>query len=452
MSASGVKAGEAYVVISAKLDSLRADLKKIPQAVSGVGKSFGGVGSALSSMLSPAGAVVAGVTAVGAALAKSTSEFISFGSTINDAAARTGLATDELQHMKFAAEQTGASLADIEIAARGMARNGLSLAKFEEIGMGIAGISDPSERAAKAMDVFGKSGTKLIPMFAELKSLKASSAALGPILTDAEVSAADALGDSFGALGESIKRAMRQIGASIGPYLQSILDNAIGMIAAAADTIKALRNANSFGSGGDILDVLANSDLYNPSGFAARGAAGRAAMSKNNGLSGLDDEGPMGGRATKDAATSSENIWRSIEAANKSRIALIREFETPAERFIAKQKEINNALMTLNRNRVLGFVGEGEAAGQRAGLEQAMRRLQAEEMERRARLFKGVAGETQSAQAEVMRSSKGTFSAAGAAVLGRSGDSAEFRESKTQTGLLRKIDDGIRKVVRPTFS
>jgi hypothetical protein len=448
MSAQGIKAGEAYVVISAKLDQLRADLKKVPSEVSsGLGKPFSG----LMSSITPVTAAIAAATAAFAVGAKAVHEFVSVGSQINDMAARTGMASDALQHMKFAADQTGTGLADVEKAARNFVKEGGNVKDFEAMGLAIASIQDPSERARQALDVFGKSGTKLLPMFQEFKSLKASSASLGPILTDAEVKAADALGDSFSSLKESISRAMQQIGAALGPYLQDILDKLIGAISSFADTLNALRNANSFGSGGDWLDVLANSDLYNPSGWGERGKQARQSLANSfrGGMPGMEDEEST--KSSKDSAATTADMFRSIERANKSRIDLIREFETPAEKFIAKQNEINNALAQLNRNRVLGFISGGDAAGQRSGLEEALRRLRAQEQERLAGQF-GTVEQATAERASAVTSSKGTFSAAAAALLGRSGDSAELRESKTQTAILKKIDDGIRKVARPAFS
>jgi hypothetical protein len=370
--------------------------------------------------------------------------FVNAGSQINDMAARTGLATDSLQNMKFAAEQTGTSLEDVEKAARAFVKDGGNIANFEAMGESIAAIKDPSERARVALDTFGKSGTKLIPMFQEFKSLKAASLALGPMLTDADVKAADALGDSFSALTTTIGRAMQQIGAMIGPYLQTILDNAIGLIASAAETLSALRNANSFGSGGDILDVLANSDLYNPSSWAGKGAAGRVSMPGMGAPAELEEAG-------KAAKSTGDEMLKSIQRANEARLSLIREFETPAEKFIAKQKEINEALKQLNRNRVLGFVGGGEAAAQRAALEEALRRLNAQEADRRLSLMGPAQAASMAAAMVPIVSSKGTFSAAGAGMLGRGSDSTE-RKIDESNRILRRIDDGIRRVARPAFS
>ena len=449
MSAGAVRAGEAYVVISAKLDQLRADLKKVPAEVSGgLGKAFSGVLGSIT----PVTAAITAATAAFAVGAKSISEFVSVGSQINDMAARTGLATDELQHMKFAADQTGTSLEDIEKAARAFVKDGGNVKDFQSMGEAIASIRDPSERARMALDTFGKSGTKLLPMFQEFKSLKASSAALGPILTDAEVKTADALGDSFSALKESISRAMQQIGAALGPYLQNILDHLIGRVATLVDTLNALRNANPFGRGGDILDVLASSGLYGSTeSIGERGRMARQSLagSMRSPLAGGESDAET--KAARDAATSTDDIARSIDRANQARLSLIQSFENPAERFLRKQQEINNALAQLNRNRVLGFVSGGEAAGQRAGLEEALRRLQAEEMQRRAELFKP-AEVAAMEKAVAVTSSKGTFSAAAAGLLGRAGDSAEFRETKAQTAVLKRIETNTAKFKKPAFS
>lgn len=442
-NAQNIKAGEAFIIISAKLDQLRADLKKGQDEVKGFGQSLTSIGSSIAGVFAGLG--------VGAAITGIVKSFVDFGSEINDMSTRTGLATTQLQEMKFAAGQTGASLEDVEKAARHFVKEGGSVSDFERIGLGIASITDPSEKARAALDNFGKTGTRLIPMFEEFKSLKAASAAIGPILTEAEVRTADALGDSFSALKESLARAMNQIAASFGPQLKAILDTMIGMIAQIAQAIK---QANPFGQGGDLLDQLAEVSRRLQSGdfesFRKQGAAGSRSFAQR----GLPFETDGESKAAKDSADgmrAAENMWRSIDAGNKSRLSLIQSFETPAERFIRRQKEINDALIQVNKNRVLGFLSPAEASGQRSGLEEAMRRLSAEESERLGKLFKPVEAKAIE-RFEPLTSSKGTFSAFGAGLLGKMGDSASLNEARAHTRLLRNIEKNTAKNTGPKFS
>src|SRR5690349_12755551 len=57
-------------------------------------------------------------------LAGAVTHFAQMGSELADVSARTGLAVGELAELKFAAEQTGASLEDVENGLRKMAKGG----------------------------------------------------------------------------------------------------------------------------------------------------------------------------------------------------------------------------------------------------------------------------------------------------------------------------------------
>src|SRR5690349_2846317 len=141
------------------------------------------------------------MTALGGAIiapiAGAIAHFVKFGSELNDMSARTGVAASSLAEMKFAAEQTGASLADVEAGLRKMAKEGHNVKDFDQIAATITAIEDPSARAAAAMEIFGKSGTKLLPMLANLKALREEARGAGLVPSDEAVSVADALGDAF---------------------------------------------------------------------------------------------------------------------------------------------------------------------------------------------------------------------------------------------------------------
>src|SRR5262245_27132706 len=144
MSAGGIKAGSAYVEISARTDKLRAELAKGR-------KDLSSWSSSLAPSLTSLSAAFAGVTA---AAAMSVREFAKVGSEINDVAMRTGLATDQLQDLKFAAAQSGASLADVEAAAKRFVKGGGDIRNFEDMGRAMAQIGDESERSRRFMDEF----------------------------------------------------------------------------------------------------------------------------------------------------------------------------------------------------------------------------------------------------------------------------------------------------------
>ncbi len=319
-------------------------------------------------------AAVGVIGAIGAAVASAVTSFVTAGSDFNDMSARTGASAEQLQHWTYAAKQTGASAEDLEKALRSAAKNGVGPGQFERVGQEIASIKDPAERSAKAMEMFGKSGTKLIPMFADLNALKAQSNALGPILTEDQVRTADALGDSFGALVEALKRIVQQIGAAFGPYLITALERTIGLITAAYDA--ATGRGTDFS--GDLLDRLAQLRRMSMADFQQRGKL--AVSNFRGGAGGSDDED----RRT-DALSKQDDILKSIYAAEKRRASLVNEFATAEERYAAKLKEINGAIAEVNRNRVLGFISPEQAAAERRSLEIARMRAELAERERRSR-------------------------------------------------------------------
>jgi hypothetical protein len=408
MSSAAIKAGAAFVEIFAR-DKTKAGVKS---AESGL-KSFA---AGLSSSAAMVSSVIAGISssAVVGAMTAAIKHFADAGSEINDMAARTGVGTTALQHLKFAAEQTGASLADVEQGLRRMAKNGRNVGDFEKLGQEIASIQDPSERAARAMEEFGKSGTKLIPMFQELNQLKAASLALGPILSEDEVRRADDMGDAIDALGEAYSRLKQRIGslASTKVSLDILTGAMVELNENLAGTGGVASSGNPFQ---DIADMFVR--------LSKKGAAAGAAAGNVNTQEALtaDTEAALKeqDKAAAAGAKSAEQMARSIERANQSRISLIAEFDTPAERFLKKLRQINDALAQLNRNRLMGFIEPGEAAAQQAGLQQAMQRLQQQEQKRiQDELKQNTKKAATETRAEITRGSRGTFSARGAGMLG----------------------------------
>jgi hypothetical protein len=394
MSATNIKAGRAFVEIIAELDPLKKSLLKGTAELRSWGQSLARVGS----MISGVWATIAGSAVVGT-LAASVKAFTDVGSQLNDMAGRTGVAASELQVLAFAAKQTGASLTDVEMALRNMARNGFSVSDFSVIGQSIASIEDPSARAAKALEVFGKSGTKLLPMFAELNSLRAQSAALGPILSDEDVRRADELGDAFGALGEAAKRLQAQTGSSLATPLTEVTNILTGATAAAGDLSNALGNLS-----GNALPGL-RQFLSEDTGFMramagpgsqrvraqlsvmigmleSLGARGRAAAQSNQALA---DSTETVADSMEKAADATKQMADAIESGEKRRASLVREFETPREAFERKQREIEAALAELQRTRAGGFISQEQFRGESTALHEARRRNMAKENERLAR-------------------------------------------------------------------
>lgn len=238
MAASDIRAGKAFVELTTKLGKgfdagLNAASKKLQSWGSTVSKAGLGTIAAGSALLAP--------------LALATKMFTDMGSQMVDASARTGVGVKALSELAYAAEQTGTSFEDVEIglkrsgvlmteAAHGgkeaqetLQRLGLTIAdlanlspdeQFSRLAEAITGIQNPTERAAMAVKLFGKSGTILLPMIKDLDTLREHARALGIVMSKEDAEAADRFGDSMADLWAQIKAVSFQAGSAIVGVLQ----------------------------------------------------------------------------------------------------------------------------------------------------------------------------------------------------------------------------------------
>jgi hypothetical protein len=238
-SVASIKAGEAFIEILAK-DLTKGGLDKASGSLKSFGKSIAAVGASLSAI---AGAGLAGF---GAAL----KNFADFGSEINDFSARTGVSTDWAQSLRVGAELGGASMQDLENGIRKMQKtlaktgqmSGMSPEQqFMAIADQISKIQDPAQRAAKAMEYFGKSGTKLLPMMEKgakgLQEQFNQMQSMGLILSPEDIKTADELGDAWDMLKMSTSQVVRLIGASLAPTIISLVQGITSAVQAVGQWI-----------------------------------------------------------------------------------------------------------------------------------------------------------------------------------------------------------------------
>jgi hypothetical protein len=226
VSAKDIKAGRAFVEVTVR-DKLQqgirramAKLRGFAAGVKVVGTAIGGIGAAFAS-------VGAGMLAPIAAAAKL---FADAGSQLHDLSVQTGLSVEQLSELKFAAEQSGASLDDVAVAIKNMQRQGISASRLDEIAAGIAAIEDPTKPTEAALKIFGKSGAKLLPMLMELGALRAQARASGLIISTEDAARADALGDSMDRLKSVFKAVQMRIGAEFAGAFTMAFDVASGAL------------------------------------------------------------------------------------------------------------------------------------------------------------------------------------------------------------------------------
>lgn len=222
MGASGIRAGKAYVELGVKdalskgLNAAKARLAAFGSAVRNVGFGIAGLGSAAI-----------------APMLLSVKQFADSGSALKDMSDRTGLSVERLSELGYAAQQTGASIEDVERSIRKAQQNGSG--SLEDIADKIAAVQDPAERTKLAMELMGKSGAALIPMLsggrAGLAVFAAEARRLGLVISTEAAESADALGDAIDKMRLASQAAFRVIGEALAPILTDVA-NRFSLIAA----------------------------------------------------------------------------------------------------------------------------------------------------------------------------------------------------------------------------
>ena len=250
-SSSDIEAGKAYVTLYVKDSQLIKGLAGINKHIEKIQKAV----LKLADLMLLLGASING--ALGAAVGR----FENVGSELNDMSARTAVAAGTLAQFAYAAEQTGASMEDLEAGLRNMQKSavagdkafgkiGLSAQqlnklsveeKFIAVAEGLSKVKSPSQRAALAMEILGKSGVKLLPMLSEgadgLRRMREEAVRLGAPTTE-ETKLADDLGDAMGRMRAIAKNAAFAIGSALAGSMIEVLEVTQG---AAEGTLKWVR-------------------------------------------------------------------------------------------------------------------------------------------------------------------------------------------------------------------
>ena len=258
-SSQGIRAGKAFVELFADDTKLVRGLKAAEKRLKAFGAGVQSIGTKLFGL---------GAAAVAPLLA-TTNVFASMGDQLAKMSARTGISVESLSELGYAAEQSGADLATLEGGVRKMqkflvdaaegsstaqqtlSRLGLSLAdlgslspeqQFELLADRLSQIRDPAIRAATAMEVFGKTGTSLLPLMQDgakgIAALRQQARDLGLVISTEDAKAAETFGDTLDDLWKVIKSGVFAIGAALAPLLQDLATSAIRIAKITADWIR----------------------------------------------------------------------------------------------------------------------------------------------------------------------------------------------------------------------
>jgi hypothetical protein len=218
-----------------------------------IGNSLGSASSAIGGLVKSAGAATIklaalGVAAAGVGLVAGIKNAADLGGKLADLSARTGIAAGKLAVMGRAFEDNGVSADKIggvinklqktitdfgngsasaskPFAALGIKFEDISrlnpAAQFELIQSKISAIQDPAQRAALAMQIFGKSGGELLTLFADGEAFANAGAFLG---TQAEIL------DRSAGLFDSISDKMARIPEKLQGFFVGFLEPIAGDI------------------------------------------------------------------------------------------------------------------------------------------------------------------------------------------------------------------------------
>ena len=259
-AAGEIRAGKAFVEIGAKF----AGLDKALNAAGKKLKAWGGTIQGWGTRVAAAGAAI--TTPLGAAAAT----FSAMGDSVAKMARRTGVSTEALSELGFAAEQSGAGLDVLEVGLRKMQRtivdaaSGMQTAvdalallgitteqlaaltpedQFKLIADRMAAVQNPTLKAAAALQIFGRSGTQLLPMMedgaAGIEALQQQARELGLTIGGKDAKAAEVFTDTINIMRRSLKQVAFTIGSAVAPVLQDYAERATRIGTAAIQWAKA---------------------------------------------------------------------------------------------------------------------------------------------------------------------------------------------------------------------
>jgi hypothetical protein len=194
---------------------------------------------------------VAVVRALGDAVVDAVQGFAEMGGEIADTSAKLGIGTDELQRLRHAAKLSGVDVGQVAAGIRelgkglteartkgtgpfveGLGLVGVELRELEGLsqrqqlgllGDAIGGITDPAERTAAALKLFGGSGSELLPLLlqgsAGIDALSRKADELGLVLDSKTIGQAEALGDTLDVLESQAKVAAARVGSYLAPIV-----------------------------------------------------------------------------------------------------------------------------------------------------------------------------------------------------------------------------------------
>lgn len=240
-----IDVGDAVLKITGDTGGLDKSLDSVQKKAGGLGSTMKGIGIGLAAV---------GTAAIGAGVA-SVKSFADAGDEVQKMALRTGMSTEALSELRYMADLSGTSLGGLEAGFKKMQRTiidaqdgtetyteafdrinvnykelmGLSPEEqFNKITTALAAVEDPTLKAAAAQEIFGRSGTDLLPMLAQgsegIAKMKQEAREMGVVFSQEDADAAADLKDGLTRVEGAAKGLMNEIAKALLPALMPLID------------------------------------------------------------------------------------------------------------------------------------------------------------------------------------------------------------------------------------
>ena len=258
--------GKVSAVFTASTSGLTAGVKAASSSFRSLRGDTAGLASSMRALVAIQGAQLFG--SIAASAASGVRSLVAFGQaqaevidSASKMASRLGFTYGEFAGLSLAADLAGVSMDSVgkasqksEIAfarAAGGSRvaqaafaglglsveqlNALSPAeRFDAIASAIAALPTEAQRAAAAVQLFGRAGSELLPLFSGgaegIAAARAEAERLGLVLTNAQGQDVEAMNDAFTMVQKSIAGVTQQVVAYLSPAIKSVADTFVSFV------------------------------------------------------------------------------------------------------------------------------------------------------------------------------------------------------------------------------
>ena len=245
--------------------TIKSLLVKIGADTSELKAGLAAAGTSIEKHASTFRAAGVAVTAAGAAITGTVGmmikSYVQAGDEVQKMAIRTGMSTESLSELRYAANICGASLNEVELGVKKMSKTILDAAEgqaeyidafarinlkaeelialspeeqFDKIARAIANTESPTIRAATAQEIFGRAGTKLLPLFKEgpagLEALRKKAHELGIVFDQEAANKAAVLNDAITTLKSSLSGVGNVVAGTLAPAITGLVGKITGVI------------------------------------------------------------------------------------------------------------------------------------------------------------------------------------------------------------------------------